>query len=169
MKLLHILLFVLLFTFPWNQDSSNKLLYEGIYTSTGYGVREDGTVMVGNSSLSFYVKIYEQNLIQTTSVIGQPRPVDFEYKFKGIDKDGNRVYELNIVTSMLVDANYDIKTVISLPSSRYGNNVQEHTYWEVVKGDREAEFNQKHKEDGSSYETQYQLYQLPEYYLMNED
>jgi len=98
------------------------------------------------------------------SVWGYAQPQDFEYKYVGKNEDGQRVFENNTMSSILVDNQYNIIEVFTYSSYKYGNNVKNHTYWRVVKGDHENEYNQKHKEDGSSYESQYQKYQMPEYY-----
>lgn len=167
MKLLLSLLSALLFIMP--EQKTDKVLAEGIYTNTGYGYNDQKEPISGQSSSSFYVKIYANKLVKTMSVWGYAQAQDFEYKYIGNNEDGQRVYECNIMSSILVEDNFDIIEVYTHDSSKYGSNVKEHIYWRVVKGDKEKEYNQQHKADGTSYESQYQLYQLPEYYLMFDD
>ncbi len=162
MKFIISILSVLLFIMP--EQHVDKVLHEGIYTNTGYGYDDQKQPVTGKSSTSFYIKIYENRLIKTMSVWGYAQPQDFEYKYVGKNEDGQRVFENNTMSSILVDNQYNIIEVFTYSSYKYGNNVKNHTYWRVVKGDHENEYNQKHKEDGSSYESQYQKYQMPEYY-----
>lgn len=149
MKLLFTLLSVLLFIMP--EQKQDKVLHEGIYTNTGYGYNDQKEPVNGQSSTSFYVKIYANKLVKTMSVWGYAQSQDFEYRFVEINKDGQRVYENNIMSSILVDDKYNIIEVFTYNSFKFGSNVKEHTYWRVVKGDHEKEYNQKHQEDGSAY------------------
>ena len=159
MKLLISLFSVLLFIMP--EQKTDKVLSEGIYTNTGYGYNDQKEPVNGKTSTSFYVKIYANKLVKTMSVWGQSQPQDFEYKYIGTNEDGQRIYENNIMFSILVDDQYNIIEVFTYDSSKFGSNVKCHTYWRVVKGDHEAEYNQKHKADGSAhdpYEDQFQSY-----------
>lgn len=161
MNTIYSILLTLLIVFPWNKPSGDVVLAEGIYTNTGYGINDKEEVINGKMSTSFYAKIYETKLLKTMSVIGNPQPQTMEYKYIGSTEDGYRIYELNQYSSFLVDDNYDIIEVFAMPSTKYGTNVWDHTYWEVVKGDREAEYNQKHRNDGSSYDSEFDPYRLP--------
>ena len=149
MKLLLTFLSVLLFIMP--EQKTDKVLAEGIYTNTGYGYNDQMEPINGKTCSSFYVKIYSNKLIKTMSVWGQSQPQEFEYNYVGTNEDGQRVYENNIAFSILVDDKYDIIEVFTYDSFKYGSNVKCHTYWRVVKGDYEAEYTKKHKEDGSAY------------------
>lgn len=151
MRLFLSLLSVLVFIMP--EQKVDKALYEGIYTNTGYGYNDRMEPINGKSSSSYYVKIYANKLIKTMSVWGYSQPQDIEYKYIGKNDDNQRIYENNSLFSILVDADYNIIEVFTMPSSRYGNNVKEHTYWRVVKGDKEQEYNQEHQNDGSAYNT----------------
>lgn len=148
MKLLLTLLSVLLFIMP--EQKTDNVLKEGIYTNTGYGYNDQMQPINGKTATSFYVHIYSDKLIKTMSVWGQSQPQKFEYKYIGTNEDGQRVYENNIAFSILVDDKYDLIEVFTYDSPKFGSNVKSHTYWRVVKGDHENEYNDKHKADGSA-------------------
>lgn len=156
------LLLVLLFIFP-NQQKSEPL-FQGIYTETGYGKDENNQPLNSGFSQSYYVKIYGNKLIVSTVEFGTGKNINLTYLYKGKDNEGYRIYTKDQMNTYYVDDTYDLTKVLSMPVYGYGNNVWRSTYWEVVKGEKYQYYNQKHKEDGSSYESQYQKYQMPEYY-----
>ncbi len=139
----------MLFIMP--EQKQDKVLAERIYTNTGYGYNDQMKPINGKMSSSFYVRIYAGKLVKTMSIWGQSQPQDFEYKYIGTNEDGQRIYENNIAFSILVDDKYNIIEVFTYDSFKYGSNVKCHTYWRVVKGDYETEYNQKHKTDDTAY------------------
>ena len=163
MKTIYSILLFLLFVFPNRQEP--KPLFEGIYTETGYGVTDKNKPLNSGMTFSYYVKIYDDKLVLTTTQYGSVSTVDIFYQYQGNDDDGNRIYSNGGNESYLVDNSYDIMLVRAVPSIDYGTNVMEYWYWEIVKGDRRQEYEQEHRQDGSSVQMKVELQQLTgEYY-----
>lgn len=139
-----------------NSITAQTLLYQGIYTDTGYGSDEDGNPINSGISRSCYIKIFSNRLIVTTTAYSLT-PIDITYVLINID-DGLRTYS-DMKTpgnSYIVDEQYDVIRVYSYSSSLYGNNVTKHWLYTYVKGEHYKEYNQKHDADGSSPKAQYQ-------------
>lgn len=153
MKLFNFLLFVMLFVYP-NQQKEEPL-FKGIYTETGYGHSEQNEALNSGFVQSYYVEIYKNKLVVTTTEFGTGKTIELEYKFSKKDAEGNSIYVKDQMNAYRVDSSFDIEKVNSFPDSRYGNKVWNKSYWQVVKGDRATEYYQKHKDDGSSWEDRY--------------
>lgn len=167
MKLFHFLLFVMLFVYP-NQQKEEPL-FKGIYTETGYGRNEQNEAINAGFAQSYYVEIYDQKLVVTTTEFGTGKSIELVYQYTGRDSAGNRVYVKDNMNAYYVDDSFDLEKVYSFPDARYGNKVWIIFYWQVVKGDHLKEYYQKHNQDGSSYESQHKKYQIPEYYQIFDD
>ena len=139
---------LMLFVFPSHKKATP--VYEGIYTDTGYGKDENGEPISVRFSYSYYVKIYNDSLVVTTVEFGTGKIIDLTYLYKGKNNDGNKIYTQDRNNSYLMDDNYDLMRVLSMPVYIYGNNVWRNTYWEIVKGEKYQYYNQMHREDGSA-------------------
>lgn len=151
MKTLFILLYTLLFVYPWQESPTPKdqPLARGMYTYTGRYVSSNGTISDMGMCSVFFVNIYENQLVVTRQSTGSLEFVDTSYPYVGNDNQGNRVYRLNDSDKFLVDGNYDIEHVMSY--TLYNGNVTVDTRYEVEKGDHSQECLEKLR--GRLYET----------------
>ncbi len=108
-----------------------RLIYESIYSYTGKGWQDDGTVMQTYNRSAFYVKIYENCLVETS---GSPLPQDYYYTYIGNDKQNKRIYQCNTFY-FLVDRNNNLTRAIQTYDFRFGTNVKKYIYSEIKKGD----------------------------------
>ncbi len=132
-----ITLAILLFVYPWNKTNSDKLLFEGMYTITGRGYNENQQYDSPIGCKAIYVKVYEKKLVTTVSVYGTVDFQDVEYKYEGVDKNGNRVYRKDKTEAYVVDAEQNLQWILS--TFTYNGNKRTDTFWELIKGDYSAD------------------------------
>ena len=134
-----ITLAILLFVYPWDVSNSNSEnpQYEGMYTMTGRSYNEYQQSDSPAGCKAIYVKIFEQKLVTTVSVYGTGQYQDIEYRYEGVDRNGNRVYRKDYTDAYVVDSEWDLQRIMSMYT--YNGNKRIDTYYEVVKGDYSME------------------------------
>lgn len=134
-----ITLAIMLFVYPWSKSnsSSDKPLFEGMYTITGRAYNELQQYDSPAGCQAIYVKVYEKTLITTVSVFGTADYQDIEYKFDSVDKNGYRVYRKDNTDAFVVDSEQNLQRIMS--TFTYNGNKQIDTYCELIKGDYSAD------------------------------
>lgn len=126
------------------KDPKGKLLYEGKYTLTGRFMDSDKNQGGSYYFNTFYLKIYENCLIETTNSLDNPVAQDFVYQFTSCDNDFLDYANASSNAKYIVNRkNYDVCKVISMQDYRYGNNVKRDVFYEVVKGDQTRQLTQQ--------------------------
>lgn len=126
------------------KDPKGKLLYEGKYTLTGRSMDSDRNQGGSYYFNTFYLKIYENCLIETTNSMDNPIAQDYVYSISSSDNDFRIYSNPDYNASFMVNKqNYDVCKVISMQDYRYGNNVKRDVIYEVVKGDQTQQLTQQ--------------------------
>ena len=82
----------------------------------------------------FYLKVYKDYLIETRTTWEDPIAKDYRYNFYGQLERGERVYKSGNL-GYIISKTGDVIHIIESYDFRFGNNVKNTTYWQVLKGD----------------------------------
>lgn len=69
---------------------------------------------------------------------------DVEYKFEGVDREGNRIYRKDNTDAFVVDSEQNLQRIMS--TYTYNGNKRIDTYCEVIQGDHSADCLQRMKD-----------------------
>lgn len=135
---------------PINQYENGPIL-SGVFTMTGKYWDANGNQGKSPYWNCFYLKVYSDYLVETTTSLGNPIANDYRYPYIGKNDNGDRLYKSNNKT-FIISRSGKVTIALSSYDMRFGNNVTISTYWEVLKGDYSQQLLQEQQQQLNNWD-----------------